>query len=416
MKLLVTCLLILFANNSYSQTVYSDAVRLRKYIVNNNFENGARTSIDTILSHYLSDPDATISSTFGSNPFIKDFFSDRTPHNGFPGLLSSVKSSVSNLDVTNIADGLARFLIKRGREELNIAFFNQLKQFLNDPKNEECKVLFPETIDLLDKIDSYKYAAFLENLRNAFHTDLSNLIIHLNQAVDLPKYDTLVHHDEIKLVLGTANIVSELSQSGNSIMPDSVIHQLALLPWGAVSKNLENALKFLNLISQSIRADRSLHQSWVSLSDLNTNLLRDSITLRIYFGLLYEQVNSQNITFYGKDKKDSIRVDILFQREKNHIFRLSGLIENFSLLADDVQNSISNYSAKKEKGALSDADNYTYISKAINIINYGFTVAKNFRVPDDIKVGIMQDKYIEVARNANELYKNIYTKIITARY
>jgi hypothetical protein len=342
------------------------------------------------------------------NPFLNGLF-EPAPGSGIASLATATMKRVGGLDVTNIADGLARFLIKRGKEEMSVAFFNQFKEFLN--RHEECKVLFPKTVELLEGINSYKYATFLENMRNDFHTDLSNLIIHLNQVIDLPKYETLMgNHREIKLVVSTANIVSELSQSGKSIMPDSVINQLAVLPWGAFSKNLENSLKFLNLISQSIRADTSTHQSWVQLSELNKNLFADSITLRIYFGLLYQEASSQNITFYAKNYRDSIRVDTLLARQKDHLFRLSGLIENFSLLADDVQNTVEDFTTKKEEGTLSNDDYYTYINKSINIIDYGFKLVNTFQISDALKYDIIHDKYIDVARNANYLYKNIYTK------
>jgi len=125
---------------------------------------------------------------------------------------------------------------------------------------------------------------------------------------------------------------------------------------------------------------------------------------------LYQQVKNQGIQFYGKDNKVSIKVDTLLAAQKDNIFRLSGLVQNFSFLADDVQNTIRNYKAKKDSGSLSDEDKYTYISKAINIINYGFTVANTFKTTEASKDAIIHDKYIGVARNANELYKNIYTK------
>ncbi|MEO6893580.1 MAG: hypothetical protein ABI136_01025 [Ginsengibacter sp.] len=410
-------ILILLKLSAFSQgqSAYYDA----KFIYDQCFDKddgvfkNKASLYDLLLKKYYPFDNALSELKLKENPFFSPFVPAAIAQSITTSNFKDVGGSFfNNLDVTNIADGLAQFLIKRGREELNVAFFNQLKEFLNNPKNEECKVLFPETVNLLGKIDSYKYAAFLENLRTAFHTDLDNLIIHLNQVIDLPKYETLIaNHSEIKLVLGTANIVSELSQAGKSIKPDSVIKQLAVLPWGSVSKNLENSLKFLNLISQSIRAQSDTsHQSWVSLSDLNTHLFTNIITLRIYFGLLYQQVKSQNITFYSK-KGDSIRMDELLAAQKDNIFRLSGLIQNFSLLADEVQNTIGDYEAKKEKGTLTNDDNYTYISKAINIINYGFTVVPTtFKIPDGLNADIINDRYIAVARNANELYKNIYTK------
>jgi hypothetical protein len=103
-------------------------------------------------------------------------------------------------------------------------------------------------------------------------------------------------------------------------------------------------------------------------------------------------------------------VDTLLARQKDHIFRLSGLIENFSLLADDVQNTIGDFKTKKDEGTLTNEDYYTYINKAINIIDYGFKVINTFKISDGLKSDIIHDKYIAVARNANDLYKNIYTK------
>ena len=433
-SLLLIC--ILFCSvKSFSQNAYYDAIRLSKYLENNSLrtDSASKAEYSKILNNYLIKPhnkftartifnDYTVPASPNFNPFLNQFF----PVEGSGAAVgptltkqaANLSSSVGSLNITSIADGLSRFLIKRGKEELNVAFFNQFKQFLNDNKNEECRILFPNTVDLLEKIDSYKYATFLENLRSGFKSDLGNLIIHLNQVIDLPKYESLkVNQKEIKLVIGTANIVSELSQSGKNIMADSVIKQLAVLPWGSLSKNLENSLKFLNLISASIRASSSpigkgssLPNTWVSLSDLNTNLFTDTITLRIFFGLLYQQANSQNIAFYKKDEKDSTRLDALMKAQKNHIFRLTSLIQNFSLLADDLENSIENIKTKKIKGLLNDEDYYTYINKAINLIDYGLKLPTTLNIAKKLKNDIYQDKHIALAKNANYLYKNIYTK------
>ena len=336
------------------------------------------------------------------NPFLKNLFEPASGA-GIVSFISPAIKSIGGLDVTNIADGLAKFLIERGKEELNIAFFNQFKEFLND--HEECKVLFPNTADFLSEIDVYKYSAFLQSLRESFYSDLSNLIVHLNQLINLPKYDSLIRqsHPEIKVVIGSTYILTQLSQAGGRIAPDSVIRQLAALPWSGVNKNVGNSINFLNIISESLR-DTSKARSWVQLSELNRNLFFDSITLRIYFGLLYQQVQTQNITFYGRNSNDSIRVDTFLKRNSNRIYMLSSMAENFALLANDVSKTIEDYETKRGKQSLENEDYYTYINKTINIVDYGFKVANT------IKPGIIDDKYIAIARNANDLYKNIYTK------
>jgi hypothetical protein len=71
-------------------------------------------------------------------------------------------------------------------------------------------------------------------------------------------------------------------------------------------------------------------------------------------------------------------------------------------VANDVEQTLKDI--REQKGNLTNDDYYTYIEKAIDVVDYGFKVA-NF-----IKEGIANDRYIVMARNATNLYKNIYTK------
>ena len=50
------------------------------------------------------------------------------------GLSSDVISSIGNLDVTNVADGLAKFIVERTKQELSVAFFERFKQDLDSIK------------------------------------------------------------------------------------------------------------------------------------------------------------------------------------------------------------------------------------------------------------------------------------------
>lgn len=411
-KMFLTTMIIATAIIARSQYIALDAFFLKsRSDPETNYKIVLNKEVKELLAMYFPDKDTnSINANFlDTQPFLKGIFTDLSAHTEDVSTFHRLVASAGRMDVTNIADGLARFLIKRGKEELSVAFFNQFKKFLNN--HDECRILFPNTVLLLDKIDTYKYATFLENLNNSFHADLSHLIIHLNQVIDLPKYETwLAHHAEIKLVIGTSAIVSELSQAGKSITPDSIITQLSSLPWQKVSNNLGNSLKLLNLISQSIRADSARQQIWLPLSELNQNLFADSITLRLYFGLFYQKAKQERIAFYSNGNEDTINVTTILAAQENHIYRISGMVENFSLLANDVQSTIENFKAKKEKGILSKDDYYTYIDKSINIINYGFQLVNNLRIPSSIQAVIGKNKYIETARNASYLYKNIYTK------
>src|SRR3989337_1971496 len=105
MKLfLLSFILVCIHGVSRGQIAFYDAIELRSYIQGGKFSADKKDRVDSILAKYLSNDDETIKSTFGQNPFIKDFFADIERHAG-QSMISAGVSFLGNLDVTNIADG-----------------------------------------------------------------------------------------------------------------------------------------------------------------------------------------------------------------------------------------------------------------------------------------------------------------------
>src|SRR5215203_3327534 len=424
--LLVGCYLC--TPGAYAQIAFYDAKTIRNDLIvitggdSINFKTDAVSvsRLSVLLKAHLSEElrnnpnltEAQIFNLYKTNPFfggaiIKTLNAGASADKA--GIVAGI-SSLGSLNVTNLADGIARFLIKRGKEELNVAFFNRMKEFLEDPKHPECKILFPVTTEFLGQIATYRYAELLQSLREAFYKDLSNLIVSLNQLIDHPKYRELLKNlPEIRAAVRCSKIVNELSQSEKGILPDSLIHELAGLPeLQELNSNLGNSLKLLDIFSLSIRekADANIsanseQRRWIQLSDLN-NLVKDGIALKIFIGLVYQNVHMAKIQFTINNKP--FMVDSFMADNAPTIHVVSGLIENFAVLANDVDRTIKDSRYKLAKGTLSNDDYYSYINKAINITEYGFKVA------NIIQQGIIDDYYIIMARNANDLYKNIYTK------
>ncbi len=433
---------------SKSQNAYYDALKLRKNInlnpSNKNLEfdiydqNEALDSIVLknvigILKSYFPDLDTISSKDFATklstqaseyyNPFLKDFLIEIKELGSSPISVSRLTSSVSSLgslNVTNIADGIAQFLIKRGKEELNVAFFNRLKTFLDS--TEECKVLFPQSIEVFKNVQPYQYAEFIQSLREGFNKDLNNLIVGVNELIELPKYQELLKKlPEIRLAIRSSKIVQELSQSDGGILPDSIITQLAALKeFGEIDLNLGNSWKLLDVISQSVRyvpndslkttlegKDTAIRR-WITLSDMNS-LVKDPITLKIFLGLVYQKADSINFKF----KKVTVSVQEFMKNNADKLFTVSALIENFVTLANDVDRSIKDIKDKQSNHTLRNDDYYTYIIKAINITEYGFKAANTvfrFKSTNKNDADLSDNRYIIIAKNGNDLYKNIYTK------
>jgi len=105
---------------------------------------------------------------------------------GVSSLVGSLASSVGGLDVTNIADGLAKFLVKRVKQELTIAFFEKFKTILSDPKFKDMQTVFPQTYQALMLIGDqiYNYQGYIQTLRESFEMDLKALNTNLPTIID----------------------------------------------------------------------------------------------------------------------------------------------------------------------------------------------------------------------------------------
>ncbi|HSZ33778.1 MAG TPA: hypothetical protein VK772_10715, partial [Puia sp.] len=415
-----------------AQNVFYDAKRLEPFAKNTdgfvtiNVTDDNINAIDSVLSNYIDTnslkKDTTkellihdIEVIFKDNLFLR--FAFNIKRKSFLTTSVEFKQSVApggigGLDVSNIADGIAQFLIKRGKEELSIAFFSRLKTFLDNPSNPEFKTLLPATTAFLENINSYQYSELIQSIRVAFQTDLSNLIVNLNQLINLPKFQALLAQlPEIRVAIRSALVISELSQSsGNLPMdPSMVIHQLsALKEWKEINQNLAGSWELLDVISQSVlfqnanlpNNDPNRH-IWVTLSDFN-DLISNPVGLKLFLGMLFQK--SAGIKFMIGSTEMSVQT--YFINNASNISAISSIVENFVLLANDVDRMISDIQAAK--GKPTNDQLYTYISKAVNITEYGFKIA------NQIQPGIADDHYIIMARNANDMYKNIYSKQYSA--
>jgi hypothetical protein len=86
--------------------------------------------------------DAEIDSATSYNPFFGSYVPLWASGPGISGF-TDIASKIGGLNVSNFADGLAKFLVERTKEEMNIAFFERFRNVLN--AYPEMKVLFPKT-------------------------------------------------------------------------------------------------------------------------------------------------------------------------------------------------------------------------------------------------------------------------------
>jgi hypothetical protein len=241
-------------------------------------------------------------------------------------LLSSLSlSSIGGLDVTNLVDGLAKFLVKRTKEELTTAFFQKFKEKLDELP--DLQTLFPKTYHLLAAIGTevYNYEKYIQNLREAFKDDIETLYEHLPGII--PNHpDFFDRHEGLAASLRSGcYLVGALKQQ---VHPGDVLANYPVEYLDSVNRDWKGSIQTLQLLSASMRDTTGTDKNyWVNIKYLR-QLVNTKNAFVIYLGLVYQMAKTQ----YN---------DVPFESNS-----LVGLLDNIApriTSANDIYNAYSTY-------------------------------------------------------------------------
>jgi hypothetical protein len=408
-----------------SQSIYYDAEKLKRWasisVTELHFD-----SLAAVLSNYmpanLVDPSDAVKTIKNfkalNNPFFNSYFEvgNQLSPPSFSRAISSIGSSIGGINVTNFADGLAKFLVKRFKEELSITFFEKFEEALNDPKFEEMRILFPQTVAVLRIIhkEIYNFSKYLNSLREAFIKDLGNLYTALKRVKNLPKYQQFFNtHPEINTVV--VNAFYFIDQFTAGVHPGDVIagyNEDLLLTFsnGQLQTNLRSSVKILKLFSSSLKSVSPDHY-WVPADSARVNLV-DPVFRDMYFGLIYQK--SENISFqtnsgllpFRELLKKAKTAETVFQEYQAHVERI---IDH----AQEVNEYIAAIKEKK-KSEIDYNDYYKLFNASLDIMDEGFLIVDlpaldiNSALLDAAKVKITE--LMSIARSASNLYTDVRTR------
>lgn len=393
MKKIIFIILFLAVNidSVYSQSAFYDALTLRKQIdnVTGKFktDSASEVIVGSILYSYCvkktkaphSTKYTTIKELFKTpeskeyNPFIQEYFPTvgSGQSNNLSSLASNLGSSIGGLDVTTIADGLAKFIVARTKEELNTAFFSKFQDLLSRPEYKDLQTVFPHTYSALNAIGNeiYNYNAYLGTLRDAFKSDLSSLTSHLPTIIEnhpefFDRYPSLAA--TLRSGCYIANGINDKTHPGD-ILKDYPLEYL-----DSLNPNWTASIKTLQLFSASLKDTATSPDSpyWVSLSKLKA-LLNDSIAFKIYMGLIYHQALAKNIKFQttinGKIVTTPL-TDILVN-DVDNVTAYKNYIVKFVEKTNTLSRMIKTY--QKVSGDSLTIEQYTsYFDASINLLEY----------------------------------------------
>jgi hypothetical protein len=406
----ILCHAIALKNIKNVEKYLKDTNVLKITVDDENFSN----QLSLILSYYSSNKENVFDDFINSkNPFIEltGDLSGLSDNRTEPFNILTFSKSLSSVNISNIAFGITDFLIDRTKTELNIAFFNQFKDEMNKDKYKNLQVLFPETAKILMVIGDqmYYYNNYIQSLRNAFETDLNKMPHQIRKWIELNK--TNIDDSVYKAInVGLITTTSIIEQKHPGAILDHLSKELKSKEKDddKVFNTFKNTVYLSALISESFRDTLGSDDYWVNKSKIN-ELYKDEVLLRIYLGLLYQQIklDSSNLEIkFNENLTLSGLLDSIGKSWKDHKFIAKRLINNVSTQIKMTQNSVARF--KETKESVNANDNLTNRERNQAMFNAYYDVTSSL-------LDILKNMCLEMSeldRDVDKIKPNLEKKLL----
>ncbi|HRG88093.1 MAG TPA: hypothetical protein PLW44_03675 [Chitinophagales bacterium] len=416
-------LLLSLAQGMYAQVAYKDAQLLSTYLKpisgetdKFEFDPAKRDEVLGLLKKYTAETElAKVNTHFELNPFTNDYLNytfaaeDNTLATA-KNVIPAIKS-MGGLDVTMIADGIAKWMVARSKEELNATFFQRFKKEIEKPQYEDFRILFPRTTQRLSDIGEqiYNYSIYLTDLQKDFANDLTGVLENFPRLIDSEKYRTFFNDNpDIYAILHSSLYLFNCIKNGNT--PAQIVNDLPVGQYfskvDVLSKtqNVKASIQTLQLISKSF-ANTNDEIYWVSADEILESINNQN-TFRIYLGLIAEQ--AEGINFYDVKNNTSKNLKDLMFANVGEIGQYDAFIRGFVYNIRDVQQSLHTI-LSKPAGTKAEPDEFYQL---YNSIISTVEVAAKVRQMPFLNLPKFEelDHYIAGAKSVGNLYTDVKAK------
>jgi hypothetical protein len=357
-------------------------------------------SIRLILKYYKIDNDSDLVNNQFLEHVLKGIFKGVQGKGGASLSPASLISSVGGLDVTTIADGFAKFIVKRTKQELSIAFFDKFETSIKDTTFKDIQTIFPQTyITLLTIGDEiYNYEVYIQTLRESFEKDLASLPSNLPGIIENHE-DYFNNMPDLKASLLSAFYITQSIQDQQH--PGNIIEGYPIEFLDSVTnRNIQPSFQTLVLLSTSLKNNKNGDNYWASNKDIKMLFSGgDNMLLKIYLGLLEQKAKTENIKFIDKDKDVSLWkiIDDSYSDINNNIPKYTSYFKNLTSKMQSLEKKITDLK-KVEKDSLLFENYYSFISSSIDLMKYFTDVEELPGFPQGLHIKDSTKKYFDMTQ------------------
>ncbi|WP_217603076.1 hypothetical protein [Chitinophaga sp. GbtcB8] len=347
-----------------------------------------------ILAYYahVKNTATAVGAAYADNKHLQIFVAlkiDGADVHGSDNFVGSLLNNVGGLDVTNLALGATDFIIKRGKEELNIAFFKKFQDLISKPELRDLQTVFPATWRTLYLVgdDIYNYNRYLQTLQNAFKNDIAQLSANLPSIIDNhPLF--FAAHPELEASLRSGLYFANSLRDG--VHPGEIIDQYdaslldkfncTFTPAGVVTNpNYRTSVELLQLLSFSLRNQTSETNTayWVAPKMLQ-QLVANPIAAKYFLGLLYQYGKTRFTQLNFKTGSDTINVLKSINDLADHEADIKAWFNYLSTLVIKTQslNALVKTYERQSSDSMKIEQLYTYFQASVDLLKYATRITQ----------------------------------------
>ena len=375
-----------------------------------------------ILAYYAGVENTTIAiqAAYKGNKHLQTFIAVRIAAGGQSNgnFVSSVLNNVGGLDVTNLALGATDFIIKRGKEELNIAFFKKFQDLISKPELRDLQTVFPATWRTLYLVgdDIYNYSRYLQTLQNAFKNDITQLPANLPTIIDNhPLF--FAAHPELEASLRSGLYFATSLRDG--VHPGEIIDQYdaslldnferTITPAGIVTNpNYRTSVELIQLLSFSLRNQTTETNTayWIA-PEMLRKLVANPIAAKYFLGLLYQYGKTRFTQLSFKTSSGTFNVLENINNLADHEADIKEWFNYLSTLVIKTQslNALVKTYERQSSDSMKIEQLYTYFQASVDLLKYATRVTQLPGLQDP-GLGQKFSVYFETADAAASLIVN----------